>query len=100
VSEDSRSEAIRRLLEGDPGIKTATVLKVLRKEGIEVSANLVKVVRHNWKEKRQAQERMKAREKERRRSGLEDMPVGGKRRKTNAEIDAEVEEMLNRFSEE
>jgi hypothetical protein len=47
---------------------------------------------------------MKVREEERRRAGLADMPVAGtgskqKRKKTQAEIEAEVEEMLNRLSE-
>lgn len=99
VSADSKSEAIRRLLKRNPDMTTADIQAELDEP---VSANLIKVVRHNIKKKRAAQHKMKKRKEEQRRAGLEDMPVGGskKRKKTQAEVDAEVEEMLNRFSEE
>lgn len=89
VSADSRSEAIRRLLERNPEMKTADIQAELDEP---VSANLIKVVRHNFKRKQAAQQRRREREEERRQMGLEDMPVGGKRRKTQAQV--EVEELL------
>src|SRR5690606_1187691 len=94
VSEDSRSEAIRRLLEKNPAMKTADIQAEL---GEPVSANLIKVVRHNFKKKLAAQQRTKVSEDELRRMGLEDMPVGGVRRKSDAEIDAEVDDILNQL---
>jgi hypothetical protein len=94
VSADSRSEAIRRLLKRNPHMKTADIQAKMDEP---VSANLIKVVRHYFKKRLAAQQRMKESEEEQRRMGLEDMPVGGKRRKTQAEIEAEVEEMLNRL---
>ncbi len=102
VSADSRSEAVRRLLEKNPEMTTADIQAELDEP---VSTNLIKVVRHNFKMKQTAQRRMREREEERRRRGIDHMPVAGtgskkKPKKTEAEIDAEVEEMLNRFSEE
>lgn len=99
VSDDSRSEAIRRLLKKNPDMKAADIQAELDEP---VSANLIKVVRHNFKKEQAAQQRMREQEDKRRKTG---MPVAGigsqrKRKKTQAEIDAEVEEMLNRFSEE
>ncbi len=99
VSVDSKSEAIRRLLMKNPDMKTADIQAELDEP---VSANLIKVVRHNFKKRLAAQQRIKEREEERRQTGL---PVGGrsskkKQKKTDAEIDAEVEEMLNRLAGE
>jgi hypothetical protein len=99
VSEDSRSEAIRRLLEKNPNMTTADIQAELDEP---VSANLIKVVRHNFKKKHKAEARKMAKEEERQRAGLADMPVGEtdskSRKKTQAEL--EVEEMLNRLTEE
>lgn len=92
VSADSRSEAIRSLLEKNPAMKTADIQAELEEP---VSANLVKVVRHNFKKKQAAQQRMREREEERRRLGLDDIPIGGaKPKKTDAEIDAEIEDFF------
>jgi hypothetical protein len=101
----NKSEKIRQLLERDPEMKPAAIRAALARRGVEVEINLIKVVRHHWRVKRKAEERMKAKKVERRQKGLHDLPVGGtgskkKRKKPEAEIDAEVEEMLNRFSEE
>jgi hypothetical protein len=74
VSADSRSEAVRRLLEKNPEMTTADIQAELDEQ---VSANLIKVVRHNFKKVRAAKARKEAREEERRRTGLADMPVGG-----------------------
>lgn len=66
-----------------------------------VSANLIKVVRHNFKKMQAAEARREASKEERRQMGLADMQVGGtgsknNRKKTQTEVEAEVEEMLNR----
>lgn len=99
VSTDSRSEAIRRLLKKNSDMTTADIQAEMDEP---VSANLVKVVRHNFKKQRAAEAKKEGSEEERRRTGLGDMPVGGskKKKKTQAEVDAEVEEMLYRFSED
>jgi hypothetical protein len=92
VSAESRSEAIRRLLEKNPAMKTADIQAALNEP---VSANLIKVVRHHFKKKLAAQQRLREREGQRRRAGLADLPVGGaKPQKSDAEIKAELEEFF------
>ncbi|MBI2806095.1 MAG: hypothetical protein HYX68_14030 [Planctomycetes bacterium] len=99
-------------------MKPAAIRAALARRGVEVEINLIKVVRHHWRVKKNAKKNMKAREKGRPRDKevALDLPVGGggskKRkakkepavvplpRKSDAEIDAEVETLLNRISEE
>lgn len=114
----TKSELIRQLLDRDPDMKPAVIRAALARKNVEVEINLIKVVRHHWRLKREARKDMKARERDRPRdkSVAVDLPLGGggsKRRKakkkpavvpspikSEAEIDAEVEALLNRLSGE
>lgn len=89
-TKNSRSQAIKQILEKHPQMKAAAIQAELHKVGIDVSLNLIKVVRHHWKPKQQSKfaEDFKAK--------YPDFP----RPKTQAEIDAEVEDLLNRLAGE
>lgn len=45
----SKSEAIRRLLEANPNTKPAAIIAALADDGVVVTADLVRVVRANWR---------------------------------------------------
>lgn len=51
------SKEIRKLLKVDPNRRTASIQEELAERGIDVSASLVKVVRHNLKKKLSAEKR-------------------------------------------
>lgn len=87
----TKSGHIRQQLELDPQMKPAAIRAALAEQGVQVELNHVKVVRHRW---RQEQNR-KAMEK----LSLE-LPVGGRSpKKTEVEIEAEVDRMLDALSE-
>lgn len=82
----SKSDRIRQQLELDPQIKPAAIRAALAHDGVPVELNHVKVVRHRWRleQKRKAKEKLTL-----------DLPVGGRKlKKTEAEIDAEVDRDL------
>ncbi len=108
VQKDGKtSERIRELLDKNPDMTTQALVEELERlrsnqteqerkdEPLSISANLIKVVRHKWKKRREAQERMKADEEEQRRLGIDNPPVAGvKRKKSAAQAAAETDEML------
>jgi hypothetical protein len=81
--EKNRSEAIRKILDADPTKSTAAIKAELEKQDVQVSANLIKVVRHHWRPKRRSaySEAFKAL--------FPDFPVGGG---TDETTEAEDEE--------
>jgi len=48
MADQNKSEAIRRVLEAVPEIKAAQARSILAKEGIEISLDLFRVVKHKW----------------------------------------------------
>lgn len=133
-TEYNSSQAIRALLYEDASMPTAKIQDCLAEQGKKASANLIKVVRHEWRQQARPQdyygsdgrvlslrERLKLDFVRDLQKGSNPMPVGGVNhaefeailkearrellgesvdgtpRKTEAEIDAEVEELLNRF---